>query len=152
MTMRAFRHTIWIARTPEEVFDFFVDFSRAARWRLYVRSIERLDQGPLRVGSRLHVTIDLSGSPYELEMEVLAVQRPTLWRHRTYEGDVSGYVEYRFDKEGAGTRVTMSMEVKPKGLYGWLVAPLLFFGRKARYREQLPQLKREMELSPAIGA
>ena len=49
--MRAFRHTIWIARTPEEVFDFFVDFSKAARWRLYVRSMERLDQGPLRVGS-----------------------------------------------------------------------------------------------------
>ena len=41
----------------------------------------------------------------------------------------------------------MSLEVEPKGLYGWLVSPLLFFGRKTRAREQLSQLKREMELS-----
>jgi hypothetical protein len=53
--MRVVQHSIWIAQPPDVVFDFFVDFSQASRWRQYVRTMERLDDGPLRVGSRVHV-------------------------------------------------------------------------------------------------
>src|SRR5262245_27499544 len=58
VTMRLASHEIWIARPPAEVFDYFVDFSKAARWRQYVRTMDRLDTGPLRAGSRLRVIMD----------------------------------------------------------------------------------------------
>ena len=78
---------------------------------------------------------------------MLAYERPTLWRHLTNEVDFAGFMEYRFQPEANGTRVTMTMVVKPIGFYGWLAMPLLLFGRKRRYRDQLPQLKRELEPS-----
>ena len=137
--------TIWIGRPPEAVFDYFVDFSKAARWRSYVRTMTRLDHGPLAKGSRIHVAMDLQGEPYEFELEVLTCERPSLWRHHTNEVDFRGHVEYRFEPERDGTRVTMTISARPVGVYGWLAAPLVWLRRKKTYAEQLPQLKRAIE-------
>jgi uncharacterized membrane protein len=149
--MRLTRHTIWISRQPEDVFDLFVDFSQAPRWRQYVRRMELSDDGPLRVGSRVHVTMDLMGVPRTFDLEVLACERPRLWRHRTNETDFRGFIEYRFDAERAGTRVTMTIDAKPAGLYGWLALPLMLLRREQPYKEQLPQLKRVLEVGSDRG-
>jgi uncharacterized protein YndB with AHSA1/START domain len=143
--MRLVQHTIWISRPPDDVFDFFVDFSQAASWRQYVRTMERLDDGPLRVGSRVHVTMDLIGEPYIFDLEVLMFERPSRWRHRSNETDFLGFVEYRFEPEQGGTRVTMTIDAKPAGLYGWLALPLMLLRREKPYADQLPHLKRALE-------
>jgi hypothetical protein len=143
--MQIASHTIWIAHPPDAVFDFFIDFSKAPRWRSYVRTMTRLDQGPLTEGARVHVTMDLMGEPYEFDLEVLACERPSLWRHRTHEADFFGHVEYRFEPERDGTRVTMTIAARPVGVYGWLAAPLIWLRRTKPYAEQLPQLKRALE-------
>ena len=65
--------------------------------------------------------------------------------HTGDETDLSGHLEYRFERDGTGTRVTMSCAVKPASVYGWLAVPLRVLGRKNSYAEQLPQLKRAME-------
>jgi hypothetical protein len=143
--MRLAQHTIWIARTPEEVFDFFIDFSQASRWRQYVRTMELTGAPPVRAGSLVKVTMDLSGGAYVFDLEVLACQRPSLWRHRTHESDFSGFIEYRFEPDHAGTRVTMTMNATPRGFYGWLAAPLMLLRRNQMYAEQLPRLKRALE-------
>ena len=145
MTVRLFKHTIWIARTREEVFDFFTDFSAAPRWRSYVRSMEPLQEGPLKAGSRIRVTMDLMGSEYSWNLVVIACERPSLWQHHSEESDFTGHVEYRFEPENSGTRVTMSMRVKPRTFYGWLGLPLMLMRRGASYKEQLPQLKGALE-------
>jgi Polyketide cyclase / dehydrase and lipid transport len=141
--MRLIHQTIWIARSPEVVFDFFMDFSKP--WRLYVRSMHPTEPGPLRAGSRIRVTMDLGGGPHEFDLHVLACERPSLWRHRTNETDFFGYIEYRFDRDGAGTLVTFTMQAKPVTLYGWLATPLLLLRRNRSYVEQLPNLKRAVE-------
>jgi uncharacterized protein YndB with AHSA1/START domain len=143
--MRLFKHTIWIARPREAVFDFFTDFSQASRWRSYVRTMELAGPAPVRVGSKVHCVLDLAGAEYTFDLEVLACERPSHWRHRTNETDFRGFIEYRFDAEGDGTRVTMTADAKPVGLYGWLAIPMLWLGRGKSYAEQLPQLKRVME-------
>jgi uncharacterized membrane protein len=143
--MRLTRYTIWIARPTEDVFDFFIDFPQAPQWRQYVRTMERLGEGPLDVGSRIRVTMELMGQPCTFTLELLAYQRPRLWRHRTNETDFRGFVEYRFDPEESGTRVTMTIEARPVGLYGWLALPLLLLRREQPYKDQLPHLKRVME-------
>lgn len=146
--MRFYRHTIWIARPPEEVFDFFVDFAQASRWRSFVRTMVPLDTGPVRVGSRIHVTMDLMGEEHAFDLVVLAMERPALWRHRTSETDFFGHIEYRFEADEGGTRVTMTVEARPVGLYGWASLPLVLLGRRrSPYREQLPRLKQVMEAS-----
>jgi hypothetical protein len=91
------------------------------------------------------VVMDLAGDEYEFDLEVLTLEHPSLWRHRMNETDYHGAIEYRFESEEQGTRVTMQCNVKPVGLYGWLGLPLLLMRRGRSYREQLPQLKRAIE-------
>ena len=143
--MRLAQHTIWIARTPEQVFDFFTDFSQGPRWRQYVSSMKLVSDGPLSVGSRIHVRVDVMGTASEYDLHVLAFERPRLWRHHTNDRHYGGYVEYRFEPESSGTRVTMTMVAKPKGWYGWLSVPILLLQRQKPYAEQLPRLKQVME-------
>jgi len=143
--MQIASHTVWIARPCGAVFDYFIDFSKAARWRSYVRTMERLDAGPLGKGSRIRVMMDVLGGSYEFVLEVLEYQPPWLWRHRTDETDFLGHVEYRFEPEGDGTRVTLTMAARPVSAYGWLAVPMLWLRRRKPYAEQLPQLKRAME-------
>jgi len=147
--MQVFKHTIWIARPRDAIFDYFVNFEEAPRWRSFVRTMRLVGPGPVRAGSRVHVVMDLNGDDYEFDLEVLTVERPALWRHRTNEVDYHGAIEYRFEPEQQGTRVTMECHVKPVGWYGWLGLPLLWLRRGQSYRDQLPQLKRAMEDLPA---
>ncbi len=143
--MRLFKHTIVIAKPREAVFDFFVDFTNASSWRAFVRTMEPVEPGPVHAGSVIHVVMDLAGGEYAFDLDVLACDRPSLWRHKTNEVDFAGYIEYRFDADPAGTRITFSCEAKPVTLYGWLAIPLLWLRRGRSYREQLPALKRVLE-------
>lgn len=143
--MQIARHSIHIDRSPREVFDFFTDFSRAPRWRQYVRSMTPRQPGPPRAGSVVDVVFDVAGVTQAFELTVLDCEPPSLWRHRTSEKEFRGHVEYRFDAEGGGTRVTLTMVARPIGLYGWLAMPLMWLRRSQTYAQQLPQLKAAME-------
>lgn len=143
--MKLFEHTIWIARPREAVFDFFTDFTKADRWRSHVRTMALEGPGPVRAGSTVHVVMDLGGKEYTFDLEVLTCDRPSSWRHRTNETDLTGAIEYSFIAENDGTRVTMRCDAKPISLYGWLAVPLMLLRRGQAYKDQLPQLKRAME-------
>lgn len=143
--MKLATHTIWIRRARSEVFDFFTDFSQASRWRQYVQSMELSGDGPVRAGSRIRVVMNLGGDDYAFDLEVLACERPSLWRHRTNERHFRGHIDYTFETEGDGTRVTMRLDAKPVGLYGWLAMPIVWIQRPKPYSQQLPQLKRALE-------
>jgi uncharacterized protein YndB with AHSA1/START domain len=145
--MRIFEHTIWIARPREAVFDYFTNFRVAPEWRSYVRSMTPVGEGPVKAGSAITVVMDVAGEEYTFTLNVLTCERPSLWRHRTNETDFNGFIEYRFEPEGNGTRVTMSCEAKPISLYGWLGLPLMWLSRGKSYRDQLPKLKSVMESS-----
>src|SRR5688572_19507996 len=139
--MRLWRHTEWIARPRDQVFDFLFDFEQAPRWRSFVQSMEQIDAGPPRAGTRFRLILDVMGEGTTIELELLELQRPVLWKHRTKEVDFRGEITYRFETEGTGTRVVMTGRAKPITLYGWLAIPLVLLNRGRAYREQLPRLK-----------
>lgn len=145
MAIRIFTHAISIERPPDAVFDFFMDFTQAPRWRRYVRDMRVKGIGPLGVGSEIAVTMDLAGEPYAFNLHVLALDRPRLWQHRTDERHYNGLIEYRFEPDEHGTRVTLSMRVRPLGFYGWLGLPLVYWRSGRFYAPQLPSLKRAIE-------
>jgi uncharacterized protein YndB with AHSA1/START domain len=149
--MRIFTHTVHINRAPEVVFDYFTDFSQAARWRQYVKSMEPMAAGPVRAGSRIKVTMTIGGEESEFMLDVMACEPPSTWRHRTNEKHFKGQIEYRFVAEAGGTRVTMSCDVKPATMYGWFGLPLAMMSRGSGYREQLPSLKRVLESDTGAG-
>jgi hypothetical protein len=142
--MRSFSYTIHIDRSPEQVWNYMMDFSNAPRWRNLVRDIEVLTPGPLRTGSELKVTFDVMGREKTAISEVWAFEPPRHFGVRNTENNVTGLFDYRLEPERGGTRVSFSCEIKPRGMM-WLLLPWLLKGNRGRYAEQLPNLKQEVE-------
>ena len=145
--MRTFTYTEHIDRSPDAVFAFIMDFSKASRWRNLVRSIEVVGGGPPREGSQLAVTFDTGGHSRTVVSTIWAYDPPRRLGQRNTEGGITGTFEYRLAPDAAGTTVTFSADVRPHGLM-WLVFPLLLRGHRARYRDQLANLKRAMRETP----
>lgn len=145
--MRSYKYTIHVDRSPEQVWAYMMDFSKAARWRNLVREIEVLTPGPLRVGSELKLTFDMLGKVRKAISEVWAFEPARRFGVRNTEQNVSGVFEYTLAPEGAGTRVTFSCDIQPHG-WMWLLLPFLIRGNRVRYQEQLPNLKHEVEKDP----
>ncbi len=142
--MRSFTYAIEIARPPETVFAFMLDFSRAARWRNLVRQIEVVTPGPLREGSELRVTFDAMGTVRTATSEVWAFDPPRRFGLRNTASNVTGLFEYTLEPRGSGTLVRFTCDIRPRG-FMWLALPFLVRGNRGRYRDQLPNLKRAMD-------
>ena len=142
--MRSFTYTIHIARSPEQVWAYMMDFSNAPRWRNLVRSIEVLTPGPLAVGAKLKVTFDSLGKTRSAISEVWVFEPARRMGVRNTEQNVTGVFESTLAPENGGTRVTFTGDIQPHG-FMWLVMPWLIRGNRRRYQEQLPNLKAELE-------
>jgi hypothetical protein len=142
--MRTFTYVEHIDRSPAEVFDFMMDFSKASRWRNLVRSMEIVGGGPPRPGADIRVTFDAMGQTRQVISNLWAYDRPRHIGQRNTEQGITGTFEYTLHPDGTGTRVTFTADVRPHGLM-WLMFPLLLRGHRARYRPQLGNLKRELE-------
>lgn len=65
--MTTISRTFTVDPTPQTVIDYLKDFSRAEQWDPGTESCERLDSGPVQVGSRWHNTSKIAGVSTELE-------------------------------------------------------------------------------------
>ena len=144
--MRSFTYGIHIDRTPETVWNFILDFSKASRWRNLIRTIEVLTPGPLRTGSELKVTYDAMGQTRRTISDVWAFEPGRRLGTRNTEENVTGVFEYRLEPERDGTQVTFTCDVQPHG-FMWLMLPFLLHGSRLRFSEQLVNLKKEVEKS-----
>jgi len=74
--MARYRGTVSTTRSIENAFDYLAEFSNAAEWDPGVTGAERLDAGPVRLGSvfRLHVRTGVRTSPFDYR--IVEYQRP----------------------------------------------------------------------------
>jgi polyketide cyclase/dehydrase/lipid transport protein len=142
--MRTFTYVEHIDRSPEAVFAFMMDFSQASRWRNLVRRIEFVDGGPPREGAQVRVTFDLQGRTRDVISTMWAYAPPRRVGYRNTESGITGTFEYTLEPRDRGTMVTFSADVRPHGLM-WIVFPFLLRQHRARYRDQLANLKRAIE-------
>lgn len=142
--MRSFRYTIHIDRSPAQVWAYMMDFTKAPRWRNRVREVKVLSDGPLRPGTELQITFDSSGRSRTARCNVLAFETARRFGLRNIEPKVTGTFEYTLTPEGNGTAVTFSCDIRPHGVM-WLLLPLMIRSNRARYAQQLPNLKKEVE-------
>ena len=142
--MRSYTYTIYIERRPEQVWHYMMDFDNAPRWRNLVRQIDVITKGPLRVGSEMLVTFDIMGKVRGVVSEVWAFEEGRRFGVRNTEQKVTGLFEYTLAPELTGTRVTFTCDIRPRS-YMWLLLPLLIRSNRARYAQQLPNLKKEVE-------
>jgi dehydrogenase/reductase SDR family member 12 len=101
----------------EDTFAFVADFANSAAWDPGVASSQRLDDGPVAVGSRYKLGINMRGKVVPMIYEVTAWE-PT--RRVVLAGEGSGVKavdEIVFTPTATGTRIDYTADIR---LQGWM--------------------------------
>jgi uncharacterized protein YndB with AHSA1/START domain len=136
--------TVSINAPPERVWIVMADVERWAESTESSRSVERLDSGPLGLGSEARLRV--RGGP----ASVWRVTALTEGQSFTWESDVGGVhgrASHVIDPEGDGSRVTLTVTIS-----GWpatLLSPFLAWGGRRNLRLEAEGLKQRCEASVA---
>jgi carbon monoxide dehydrogenase subunit G len=106
-----------VARPPAEVFPYVADLERAPEWVPDLISVEKLGDGPVRVGSRFRQEVRAAGRTGHAELEVTEYEPPRRFAHRGKGGPAEFKAEFTLEPDGEGTRVRHDFEVRMKGLF-----------------------------------
>lgn len=149
MRSRRIRIEIDIARDPQTVFEFASDIRN---WRQYVRgvtSVEKITDGPIGVGTRFDVAMQVGSVLFREVDEVVDYQAPSRFAWSSKAEASSAAEHLTFARLGASTHVThevTSEEGYPVALIGTALAnPLLRWAGARDRRENLARLKRVLE-------
>jgi uncharacterized protein YndB with AHSA1/START domain len=72
--MAGFNLSEWIARPPNEVFDFLTSSENAPKVVPSVKSMVKLTEGPVRAGTRYRETRLMQGKEQHADLEVVAYE------------------------------------------------------------------------------
>jgi uncharacterized protein YndB with AHSA1/START domain len=136
--MAGFELTERIEKPVDDVWRFFVDHGNARAWMPDIVRLEKVAEGPVRLGTRYRETRKMGGKEHTVTLEVTAVEERKL-----YAG-VRGTYTYTFAPEGGATRVRMVADVKAKGLMK-LMLPMFVGMMKKQDGAQLERLKRALD-------
>ena len=141
--MPGLQHTVRIAAPPERVWEVVVDIERWPERIPTVDSVQRLDDGPLAVGSRTRLQQPRLPEAVWTVTE-LEQGRSFTWRSRSPGVAISaGHV---VEPDAGATRLTLTVAVAgPMGRVGWLMTKRL----TKRYVEtEAASIKRVTEEGP----
>ena len=114
--MAILRERIHTTLAIDEVFAFVADFANSAEWDPGVASAERLDGGPLGVGTRYRLGIWRGDRVVPMEYEVTDFEP---LRRVVLEGSGSGVEaedEIVFETTPTGTRIDYTADIRLRGL------------------------------------
>jgi len=141
-----FETSIRIERPIEAVFDYVSDPTTFPRWNSAVQSVRETSAGADGVGATYRMKRELPGGPAENDLEVVEVNRPTLFVIRTTSGPTPFLYRYAFTDEDGATLLELAAEVELGGLAGAL-GPLASRVVKRGVDSNFADLKRILEAS-----
>ena len=121
MNNAASAHTI--AAPIERVFDVFSDFASMPDRIKGIKRIEVLTPGAAQVGTRFRETRRMHGHDSTEEMEVTAIDRPTMYAVSCRSCGCQITTTFRFERIGEGTRVTTEIIAHAKSWFAKLLSP-----------------------------
>ena len=114
-----------IAKPPEEVFPYLFEVDKVPLWTTGLDGYERLDDGPLRTGARFRERLEVSGQNIDAVLELTAYDPPSGAETRTEIRGIDVISTYLLAPDGAGTRLTQTVEAKGGGLKGRVLIPVI---------------------------
>jgi len=143
--MHIYKDSIWINRSPGDVFDFHVNHTNRVAWHEHVTRSEMMTPAPIAVGTRFEIDAETAIRPTPMVLEITALDPPKSYSYRSYAENAITDSHQTFVAENEGTRFQIRIELNFKGLYrplGWLLFNLWL---KRHFVEALRELKQEME-------
>ncbi len=108
----------------DAAFAFVADFANSSIWDPGTATSERLDPGPVGVGSRYRLGVRLGGRVAPMAYRIAVFEPPNRVVLAGEGSGVSAIDDIRFEAVGTGTRVDYTAEIR---LRGWmrLIQPFL---------------------------
>jgi Polyketide cyclase / dehydrase and lipid transport len=136
--------SITIHRPVETVFDYVADQSNEPAYNPRMATSERINDGPVGVGTRFHATVLTRRRPLDMDIEVTESDRPTRFgTHTTMaSANVTGVLTFR--PIGADTQMSWSWDIRPQGM-ARLFSPLVALIGRHQEKACWAGLKRVLE-------
>jgi len=142
--MTGFNIDEWVARPPQDVFDFIAASENAPKIAQSVKSMVKLTDGPVRIGTRYHEIRVVNGKEQQAELEIVEFEPPRKYSMRNVTEGVETVYRYNFQPERDGTRIDLVCEVRAKGIKK-LILPMLVSFLKKEDGDHLQKLKKVLE-------
>ncbi len=112
--MTTISRTFIVNPEPARVIDYLKDFSHAEEWDPGTESCTRLDDGPVRVGSRWRNTSEIAGTSTELTYELRELTDDTIVFHGVNDtASTTDTITVR--PHPRGSEITYEAEIEMKG-------------------------------------
>ena len=138
--MASFRHTISLARAPEEVFPWLYEEDRVPRWTGDLETYEIVGDGALGRGSRVRQVLTVSGQRLVLELELTRYEPP---RHADSRFAISGVdveITYALSATAGGCELTQTLEGKASSFKARMLLPVVQPRLERKLTEDLERL------------
>ena len=141
--MAGFKRDIQIDKAPSEVFAFACDLQNTPKWLPDVVRVEKLTDGPIRVGTQFRETRRMNNKEHSAVIDVTEHESPRLHAASSSCFGITFTYRYEFEPAGSGTHVRLEASANSK----WYAAP--FVGMMLKMMEkmdgdQLEKLKSAM--------
>ena len=140
--MPVVEESVFIARTPETVFDFITDPAKIPVWDASVVAAEPIGSGPLGAGTRVRGTSKVIGMQFDWVTEQTVFERPTRSVLTSVEGPFTFTVTSTLEPAEGGTRLTYRIDADPGlgGVFGRLADPFIEKAQARTVRANLDTL------------
>ena len=108
----------------EDVFDYVADFANSQEWDPGVATAERLDEGPVGLGSRFRLGVRLGPRVGTMDYRISVFEPPTRVVLVGSGSGVSAVDEIRLERLATGTRLDYTADIRLGGILR-LVEPFL---------------------------
>jgi uncharacterized protein YndB with AHSA1/START domain len=137
--MSSFSRTVIIPRPPAEVFPWLFEADLVPRW---TGNLERYEpSGPIGLGAHVRQRLEVSGQTVDVDMEITRYEPPAGAESRFTTNGIDVVNLYALAGDGAGTRLTQSLEAKAKGLTARLLLPAVQPRLERKLTEDLERLR-----------
>lgn len=138
--------TILISRPPDEVFAFMDDVGREHEWQPNLRSATKEPPGPTAIGTLKRYTSDFMGRSVDNCYEVTELEpgRRVVYR-TTKDSSLNAVNETTCEPAEGGTRITMRIEARPKGILRLIPRAVLEETARMEVHAALERLKGILE-------
>ena len=135
--------TIHLNRPVEQVFAFLMDTSKLTTWQSNLIKIEKITEGPLRMGSLFQEVRRLGRRESEIQGEITAFEPNKRFETKTLTKP-QVMVSYSFEIEDGGTRLKHKFVMLTSGLMR-LLEPVIASSIKKESEADFETLKRILE-------
>lgn len=145
--MAPITNSVEIARSPEDVFAYVTDTSRFTEWQEAVVSTRLLDDGPMKVGSKLSLTRKMGKREQTFTTELTEWNPPQSYAFRGIDGPVRPIGKGKLEPvdEGKRTRFTFEIDFEGHGIGKVLVPLVVKRQAKTEIVESHEALKKRLE-------